>query len=134
MAAKQRLAVGLDLGDRSSRYCILNEAGEKASEGQLPTTNAGLAQAAVRTKNSHRESVFRRLVPRLGYTKAIWAVARRIGVVIWKVLHDGVEYIEQGALSTPGALKRRVQRLKKELRSLGYSDDLKPLSCVAARQ
>ena len=42
MAAKQRLTVGLDLGDRSSRYCILDEAGEKASEDQLPTTKAGL--------------------------------------------------------------------------------------------
>ncbi len=42
MAAKQRLTVGLDLGDRSSRYCILNEAGDKASEDQLPTTKAGL--------------------------------------------------------------------------------------------
>jgi transposase len=42
MAAKQRLTVGLDLGDRSSRYCILNEAGQKASEDQLPTTKAGL--------------------------------------------------------------------------------------------
>jgi transposase len=42
MAAKQRLTVGLDLGDRLSRYCILNEAGEKASEDQLPTTKAGL--------------------------------------------------------------------------------------------
>jgi len=42
MAAKQRLTVGLDLGDRSSRYCILDEAGEKASEDQLPTTKVGL--------------------------------------------------------------------------------------------
>jgi transposase len=42
MAAKQRLTVGLDLGDRSSHYCILNEAGGKASEDQLPTTKAGL--------------------------------------------------------------------------------------------
>jgi transposase len=42
MAAKQRLTVGLDLGDRWSRYCILNEAGGKASEDQLPTTKAGL--------------------------------------------------------------------------------------------
>ena len=42
MAAKQRLTVGLDLGDRSSRYCILDEAGEKASEDQLPTSKAGL--------------------------------------------------------------------------------------------
>ena len=42
MAAKQRLTVGLDLGDRSSRYCILGEAGEKASQDQLPTTKPGL--------------------------------------------------------------------------------------------
>jgi transposase len=42
MAAKQRLTVGLDLGDRTSRYCILDEAGEKASEDQLPTTKTGL--------------------------------------------------------------------------------------------
>jgi transposase len=42
MGAKQRLTVGLDLGDQSSRYCILNEAGEKASEGSLPTTKAGM--------------------------------------------------------------------------------------------
>jgi transposase len=42
MAAKQRLTVGLDLGDRSSRYCILDEAGEKASEAELPTSKTGL--------------------------------------------------------------------------------------------
>jgi transposase len=42
MAAKQRLTVGLDLGDRSSRYCILDEAGEKASEAELPTNKTGL--------------------------------------------------------------------------------------------
>jgi transposase len=43
MAAKQRLTVGLDLGDRCSRYCILDEAGEKASEDKVPTTMAGLS-------------------------------------------------------------------------------------------
>jgi transposase len=42
MAAKQRLTIGLDLGDLTSRYCILDEAGEVVSEGQLPTTKAGL--------------------------------------------------------------------------------------------
>ena len=41
MAAKQRLTIGLDLGDRNSRYCILDEAGEVVSEGQLPTTKTG---------------------------------------------------------------------------------------------
>jgi len=42
MAAKQKLTVGIDLGDQSSRYCILDEAGEVVSEGQVPTTKAGL--------------------------------------------------------------------------------------------
>jgi transposase len=41
-AAKQRLTVGLDLGDRDSRYCILDEAGEMASEGKVATTKTGL--------------------------------------------------------------------------------------------
>ena len=42
MAAQQRLTVGLDLGDRASRYCVLDEAGAKASEGELPTSKTGL--------------------------------------------------------------------------------------------
>ena len=42
MAAKQRMTVGLDLGDRTSRYCILDEAGEKAIEDKLSTTKTGL--------------------------------------------------------------------------------------------
>src|SRR5207248_4761899 len=42
MAEKQRLTVGLDLGDRTSRYCILDEAGDVVSESQQPTTKTGL--------------------------------------------------------------------------------------------
>ena len=42
MAAEQRLTIGLDLGDLYSRYCIMDEAGEILSEGQLPTSKAGL--------------------------------------------------------------------------------------------
>ena len=41
--AKQRLTVGLDLGDRESRYCILDAEGEKVSEGKVATTKTGLA-------------------------------------------------------------------------------------------
>jgi transposase len=42
MAVRQRLTIGLDLGDITSRYCILDEAGEVVSEGQLPTTKGGM--------------------------------------------------------------------------------------------
>jgi transposase len=85
-----------------------------------------VAQAAVRTKNSHFQAVFRRLVPRLGYTKAIWAVVRHIAVVIWKILHDQVRYREQGQLSTLQAVKRRWQRYTQELRQAGYTIAITP--------
>jgi transposase len=42
VAAEQRLTIGIDLGDRSSRYCILDGAGNVLSEGQVPTTTKGL--------------------------------------------------------------------------------------------
>jgi transposase len=89
------------------------------------------AQAAVRTKNSFFEQKFRRLLPRLGYAKAVWAIARHLSLVIWKILHDGVEYLERGLPTTPQAIQRRIQRVKKELRALGYSDEIKPLQTEA---
>jgi transposase len=84
------------------------------------------AQAAVRTKNSHYQAVFRRLVPRLGYTKAIWAIVRRMAEVIWTILHTGAHYEERGSASTPQAIKRRIQRLTKELRDAGYTVEIRP--------
>ena len=42
--AQRKLTVGIDLGDRSSRYCILDEQGEAVVEGSMPTTRKGLAQ------------------------------------------------------------------------------------------
>jgi len=90
-----------------------------------------VAQAAVRTKNSYFEQKFRRLLPKLGYVKALWAIARRISVVIWKVLHDEVEYVERGQPSTPQAIKRRLQRLRKEMRALGYTAEFQPLTPAA---
>jgi transposase len=41
---KKRVTIGLDLGDRSSRYCVLGEQGEVLSESSVPTTRKGLAQ------------------------------------------------------------------------------------------
>jgi len=42
--AKRKLTVGIDLGDRSSRYCILDEQGEVLAEGSVATTKKGFAQ------------------------------------------------------------------------------------------
>ena len=37
-----KLTIGLDLGDRSSHYCILDEAGNVILEHNLPTTPKGI--------------------------------------------------------------------------------------------
>lgn len=39
-----RLTIGMDLGDKTSRYCVLNSAGEVLEEGACPTTRKGMAQ------------------------------------------------------------------------------------------
>ena len=86
------------------------------------------AQGAVRTKNSFFERLFKRFLPKLGYNGAIWAVAHRLGRLVWKILHDGVDYIERGAETTPQAKKRRAQKLAQTLRKLGYTVTITPLS------
>ena len=39
-----QLTVGLDLGDRTSRYCMVDETGEVVVEGSLASTKKGLDQ------------------------------------------------------------------------------------------
>lgn len=39
---KTAITVGLDLGDRFSHYCMLNEDGEVTEEGKIPTTEVAL--------------------------------------------------------------------------------------------
>jgi hypothetical protein len=41
---EHQLTIGLDLGDRTSYYCILNEAGEVILEHKLPTTPKGMEE------------------------------------------------------------------------------------------
>lgn len=82
------------------------------------------AQAAVKTKGSHFQVVFRRLLPRLGYQQALWAIAHRLCRLVWKILHEKVRYIEQGAQRDPKALKQRLYGMARSLRQLGYNVNL----------
>ena len=54
------------------------------------------ANAAARSKGTHFQAVFRRLLPRLGYQSAVWAIAHRLCRLVWKILHEGIRYIERG--------------------------------------
>jgi transposase len=79
------------------------------------------AQSAVKKKGSHFQSLFRKFLPRLHYNGAIWAIAHRLGRLVWKILHDRVRYIEQGQETNPAAKKRRAQKMVQALRKLGYA-------------
>jgi transposase len=90
------------------------------------------AQAAVRKNGSHFQAVFRRLLPRLGYQSAIWAIAHRLCRVVWKILHEGVRFIEQGIEPDPKAKKKRARMLARALCKLGYDVAITPLNPAAA--
>ncbi len=86
------------------------------------------AHAAVKKNGSHLQAVFRRLLPRLGYQAAIWAVAHRLCRLAWKILHDGVQFVEQGSESDPRRKRQRALKLLRTLRRLGYDVAIKPIN------
>ena len=86
------------------------------------------AHAAVKKNGSHLQAVFRRLLPRLGYQSAVWAIAHRLCRLLWKVLHDGVQFVEQGSEPDPRRKHQRALKLLRSLRRLGYEVDLNPVA------
>jgi transposase len=78
------------------------------------------ANAAVKTKGSIFELVYRRLVVRLGHAQTIGAIAHRLCRLVWKILHDGLAYEERGPAVTKARAQRRAAKMIRELRSLGY--------------
>ena len=83
-----------------------------------------VAHAAVKTKGSVFQALYRRLVIRLGHNKAIWAIAHRLCRLTWKILHQGVRYDKLGTRSNSRTIKARANKLIRELRSLGYQVQL----------
>jgi len=88
------------------------------------------ANAAVKTKGSIFELVYRRLVVRLGHNQAIGAVAHRLCRLVWKILHDGVTYEERGPVVTKARAQRRAAKMIRELRSLGYRVEPVPAPAI----
>ena len=55
-----------------------------------------VANAAVKTKGSVFEFIYRRLVLRLGHAQAIGAIAHRLCRLIWMILHQAIRSEERG--------------------------------------
>ncbi len=84
------------------------------------------ANAAIKAKGSVFELLYRRLAAKIGHFKAIWAVAHRLCRITWKILHEGVTYEERGQRTNPQAVRKRANRLVRDLRRLGYQAQLTP--------
>jgi transposase len=83
-----------------------------------------VANAAIKSKGSVFQAQYRRLLPRLGHNKAVWAIAHRLCRLTWKILHQGVRYEERGSMPNPKALHKRKNRLIRQLQALGYQVQL----------
>jgi transposase len=83
----QRLTVGLDLGDRSSWYCVLDEAGEVLLERKLATTPKAMkevfgrmARSRIALETGVHSPWVSRLLSELGY-EVIVAHARNVRLI-----------------------------------------------------
>jgi transposase len=85
------------------------------------------AHAAVKVKGSIFEVTFHRLLPRMEYQEAIWAIAHRLCRLLWKILRQGIRYEERGPAVSAKSKRRRAARMIKELKALGYRVEGGPL-------
>jgi transposase len=99
---------------------------------QICTALVEAAWAAART-DTYLGARFRRLHRRFGKNnggKAAVAIAHNLLVIIWHVLHDGVEFLDLGAdyFTRPGspAVSRRKDQLVHELKALGFTVHVTP--------
>ena len=83
----QKLTIGLDLGDRSSWYCVLNEAGEVISEQKLGTTPkamrevfAAMPRSRIALETGMHSPWVSRLLEELGH-EVIVAHARNVRLI-----------------------------------------------------
>jgi transposase len=119
----------------------LNESAEQNKSAHSPKGNRVLrtvlmqcAQAAVRTKGSIFQATFNRLLVPKGYKKAVWAIAHKLSRVIWKILKDGVDYVERGPSRDAASAKHRINRMVRELRTLGFNvEKAQPLEPISVQ-
>lgn len=87
ISGEHQLTIGLDLGDRSSYYCILDEAGEVILEHKLPTRSeafkrvfGGMPRSRIALETGAHSPWVSRLLAELGY-EVIVAHARNVRLI-----------------------------------------------------
>lgn len=94
----------------------------------LTTILVEAASAAVKSKTCHLAAVFHRLRARMGYKKAIVAIARKLLVIIYRLLSTRGAYQEpEPRPAQAKATARAIQKRVKDLERLGFQVQLTPL-------
>jgi len=128
----QQLASWIGVCPGSNESAGQNHSGRSAKGNRfLRRLLCQAAQAAARTNGSHLQSVFKRLVVRLGYVKAVWAIAHRICKIVWNVLRKGARFTEFSEARNPRAVQHAINHHLKALRRLGYSIPLVSQPAIA---
>jgi transposase len=119
-SAKQLASwVGTCPGDSESAGVSYSHRSPKGNRPMRRVLNQA-ANAAVKTKGSIFELVYRRMVVRLGHAQTIGAITHRLCRLIWKILHQGVRYEERGPAVTRERRQKRAAKMIRDLKSLGY--------------
>lgn len=116
--------VGSCPGDQESAGVNYSHRSPKGNRQMKRLLNQA-SNAAVKTKGSIFDLVYRRLVPRLGHAQAIGAISNRMCRLIWMILHQGIRYEERGPAVTRSRAQRRTAKMIRELRKLGYCVELR---------
>lgn len=111
--------VGACPGDEESAEVSKSHRSPKGSRHMRRILNQA-ANAAVRTKGSIFQIVYRRLVTRLGHHQTIGAIAHRLCRLIWLILHQQVRYEERGPAVSQKSRCQRTRKMIRELQKLGY--------------
>jgi transposase len=101
----------------------------------LTTTLVEAAQAAARTKGTYLRDKFYRLKARIGYGKAVMAIAHKILIATYHMLKTGADYRELGETYLDERDQKRItQRLVRRLERLGYQVSLQACEEVASSE
>jgi len=103
----------------------------RKGDAALRTALCEAAWCAARTKNTYLAAQYRRFCRRFGKrseSKAIFAVAHTMIVIIWHVLHDNVDYHELGHdyFDRHTDTQAHIRRLVHQLEKLGQHVTLEP--------
>jgi transposase len=121
-------------------YCPGREESAQVSKSnRCPPGNKALkrllnqcAWASIRNKDCQFYRLFQRWRSTVGVKRAIVAVAHRMAIVIWKILHEKQGYKDPGCQLSPQAIRRRMRKCVKGLEKLGFEVIVKPANGPAA--